>query len=82
MADLEKCPVTFFAMIAFKSATDSVSKNEFSKYIYKCKQFHSKNKTNTGETLQNGHLADLGNRRKKPLWRGKCVACPPKKWPL
>lgn len=60
MADLENCPVTFFAMIAFKSATDSVSKNEFIKYIYKYKLFHSKNKTNTGETLQNGHL---GNRR-------------------
>lgn len=51
---------TFFVMIAFKSATDSVSKNEFIKYIYKYKLFHSKNKTNTGETLQNGHL---GNRR-------------------
>ena len=60
MAVLENCPVTFFAMIAFKSATDSVSKNEFIKYIYKYKLFHSKNKTNTGETLQNGHL---GNRR-------------------
>lgn len=34
MADLENCPVTFFAMIAFKSATDSVSRNEFIKYIY------------------------------------------------
>ena len=62
MADLENCPVTFFAMIALKSATDSVSKNEFIKYIYKYKLFHSKNKTNTGETLQNGHL---GNRRKE-----------------
>ena len=81
MADLENCPVTFFAMIAFKSATDSVSKNEFIKYINKYKLFHSKNKTNTVEILQNGHL---GNRRKKPLWRGQwlCVACPPKKWPL
>jgi len=79
MADLENCPVTFFAMIAFKSATDSVSKNGFIKYIYKYKLFHSKNKTNTGETLQNGHLR---NRRKKPLWRGQCVACPPKRWPL
>ena len=81
MADLENCPVTFFAMIAFKSATDSVSKNEFIKYINKYKLFHSKNKTNTVEILQNGHL---GNRGKKPLWRGQrlCVACPPKKWPL
>lgn len=79
MADLENCLVTFFAMIAFKSATDSVSKNEFIKYIYKYKLFHSKNKTNTGETLQNGHL---GNRRNKPLWRGQSVACPPKRWPF